>query len=195
MVSSPQFPHWAKNKSYTKLAGNLSCQSLAVCQGYSNRPNQTAHVLAPCRCVVPLWVWLFVDLSIACTFFSIIKNEPIWVKKWTIPSGWTIGSMEGDGRSGDFGSPRLNKRKHTNFRSQMSHVRKPSCYNWLVKKGSFYISLFYYIIPVRLGWYHPKKTANDVFGPLFTAQITSSRAKNLGKGTPAGQHENTDICL
>lgn len=74
MVSSPQFSQWAKNKSHTKLAGNLSCQSLAV---YSNRPQPKRHMgLAPCRCVVPLWVWLFVDLSIACTFFSIIKNGP-----------------------------------------------------------------------------------------------------------------------
>lgn len=42
----------------------------------------------------------------------------------------------------------------------------------MVKKGSIYISLFYYIIPVKLGWYNPLYTANDVFGPLVTAPIT-----------------------
>ena len=91
----PQFSHGQKIKWTTKLAGNLSFQS----QGYRRfDPTKTAHVwLAPCRCVVPLWVWLFVDLSIAWHFFE-KEMDPIWVKKWTIPSGWTIGSMEGGGK-------------------------------------------------------------------------------------------------
>ena len=58
----PNFP-WAK-ESYTKLSAenvaNLSGRSLAS---------------PPCRCVVPLWVWLFVDLSIAC-FFSMTGWTP-----------------------------------------------------------------------------------------------------------------------